>query len=62
MDPFLEKGMKLENAAKRILDAIDCGQDEVIVAQWKFRWLVFRRRFFPNWAARAIRHTPDNKQ
>ena len=62
MDPFLEKGMKPENAAEQILKAIERGQDEVVIAQWKFRWLVFRRRFFPNWAARAIRHTPDRKQ
>ena len=62
MDPFLEKGMKPKNAAKRILNAVERGQDEVTVAQWKFRWIVFRRRFFPNWAARAIRHTTDKKQ
>ncbi len=36
MDPFLEKGMKPENAEKRILNAIERGQDEVNVAQWKF--------------------------
>jgi short-subunit dehydrogenase len=49
------EGLKVDDVARRSLDAIAARRDEVTIAQWPHRWLVWRRRFFPRLAARAIR-------
>lgn len=52
---ILAEGLKAEEVARRSLDAIAARRDEVVIAQLPHRWLVWRRRFFPGLAARAIR-------
>jgi NAD(P)-dependent dehydrogenase (short-subunit alcohol dehydrogenase family) len=51
----LAEGFTPDKAARRSLDAIAARRDEVMIARLAHRWLVWRRRYFPGLAARAVR-------
>ena len=55
MDPFIAEGMTPPDAARRILAAAALGKDEATIARPSHRWPVYRKRFLPRLAARAVR-------
>ena len=58
MDPAIEAGMEPAAAARRIVQATACGRREVFIAPVAQRWLVWREKYFPGLAARAVRLKP----
>jgi NADP-dependent 3-hydroxy acid dehydrogenase YdfG len=50
----LAGGYRPDDVARRALDAIAARRDEVTIAHLPHRWLVWRRRYFPRLAARAV--------
>lgn len=54
VDPFLAQGVDPGATAEMILQAVRQDRDEITIARLKHRWLVWRRRFFPKLAARAV--------
>jgi NADP-dependent 3-hydroxy acid dehydrogenase YdfG len=51
----LAAGFSPDEVARRALDAVAGRRDEVVIATLPHRWLVWRKRFFPALAARAVR-------
>ena len=61
MDPVIEAGMDPAAAARRIVRAAARGREEVLVAPLAQRWLVWREKYFPGLAARAVRLEPTRR-
>ncbi|MEI1280599.1 SDR family oxidoreductase [Leptospira venezuelensis] len=47
LDPGIQRGIEVEECAKRILDAIVSGEQEIIIASIKERFGIFLHKFFP---------------
>lgn len=54
MDPGQANGISPEQAAQKIVNAIDRGQREVLIGRYELL-MVYIKRFFPNLCARLIR-------
>ncbi len=55
MDPAMAAGMDPMTVARRIVRAIAAGREEVTIAPLAQRWLVWRKKYFPKLASRAVR-------
>lgn len=47
-DPSIEKGMHVHLCAKKIIQAINRGKDEVVIGQGSSAWAPLIKRFFPS--------------
>lgn len=58
MDPAMAAGMEPGAVARRIVRATAQGREEVTIAPLHQRWLVWRKKYFPALASRAVRLRP----
>jgi short-subunit dehydrogenase len=54
MDPGISQGMPAAECARRILQAVARGKNEIIVGTQRERGLVYLKRFFPDLLARMV--------
>lgn len=59
MDPAMAAGMDPATVARQILEAIAKDREEITIAPLHQRWLVWRKKFFPGLASRAVRLRPN---
>ena len=55
MDPAMAAGMDPGDVARRIVEAVASGREEITIAPLAQRWLVWRKKYFPGIASRAVR-------
>lgn len=55
LDPAIANGMPVEECARRIVNGIMRGKDEILIAQGKEKLAVYLKRFFPKLLTRMVR-------
>lgn len=55
LDPAIANGMTVEECARRIVNGIIRGKDEILIARGKEKLAVYLKRFFPKLLARVVR-------
>jgi dehydrogenase/reductase SDR family member 7B len=54
MDPGIAHGMPVDECARRILQGVEQGKNEIIVGTKREQALVYLKRFFPEYLARMV--------